>query len=106
MLTDNASSTALECLRGDMIVKLGIGGYIPADDILLHFNPITAEQFAKIIYATDLMPYIFEDPAEANNVENIEAVINQINFELKPHFKQLVDMFKSRFGNQAQFTFG
>jgi len=88
---------ALEELRGAAIIKLGIGGYITADQIALAFNPMSAEDFAKITYATDLMPHIFNDPEQALNIENVAAVIDQNQFETKPCFPDLIDLFRSKF---------
>ncbi len=101
----NCTSEDLDNLFNEAISKLGIGGYVSTNDILSLYNPLTAENFAKIAYATDKMPSIYDNSSEAVNAENIEIVIRQNQFEYKPHFGHLVKMFVSRFDNQKIVTF-
>lgn len=95
----------LDDLFSYAIVEMGIGGYVPTGQILEHYNPITAETFAKIAYATDAMPSIYGCTREAVSAENIEQVIQSNQFENKPHFSHLVDLFTSRFGSRQEVTF-
>ena len=86
-------------------MKLGIGGRISTVEILRHFNPMTAEKFAEVAYAADLMPSIFDDQEAAKNAANIAGVIRQNNFVSKPHFGHLIDMFLARFESYGPITF-
>jgi hypothetical protein len=86
------------------IVEMGIGGYIPTDHILEYYNPLTAEKFAEIAYATDAMPSIYGITLEAVSARNIKLVIQNNQFENEPFFRQLVELFVSRFG-QNEVTF-
>ncbi len=95
----------LEDLFGYAIVEMGIGGYVSTGQILEHYNPISAETFAKIAYATDAMPSIYGCTLEAVDAGNIEPVIQNNQFENKPHFTHLVDLFISRFGSRQEVTF-
>ncbi len=92
-------------LNSTAIIELGIGGYIAAEQIARVFNPMSAEEFARITYATDLMSHILDDPAQAVNVENVAAVIEQNQFDNKPHFNELVELFRAKFNRRDQVQF-
>ena len=96
---------ALEALRSKVIEELGIGGFIRADQYTRVSNPMSARQFARITYATDLMPHIFDDPSQAANIENVAAVIARNRFELKPHFNEIVSRFRADFGFEEPVWF-
>jgi hypothetical protein len=98
------STQKLDELFRFAIVEMGIGGYISTDQILEHYNSLTAEKFAEIVYATDAMPSIHGLSPDAVNANNIELVIQHSQFENEPFFHQLVEMFVSRFGkNEVTF---
>ena len=98
------SAQKLDELFSFAIVEMGIGGYIPTTDILEYYNPLTAEIFKEIAYATDAMPSIYGITLEAVSARNIKLVIQSNQFKNKPFFRQLVDLFVSRFG-QNEVTF-
>lgn len=86
----------LEYAISDAVAKLGIGGYIPARDIVKAFNPISAGEFAQIMYATDLMSEIFDDE-QAVNVDNVKTIVEQNRFETRDCFNDLIEVFRAHF---------
>jgi len=93
----NCSEKKLEAARYDSIVILGIGGYVKARDFKLAFNEIDAEIFAKIMYATQQMLVDF-DVAESVNPANIPLTISKYKFEQKPHFHQVMEIYRKHLG--------
>ncbi|MBL1437125.1 MAG: hypothetical protein COB08_013125 [Rhodobacteraceae bacterium] len=105
MKVGHFSSWALDHRFNDAIVELGIGGHVPTLDILRYFNPLTAEKFAEIAYASDLMSSMYDDPVVAMDAKNIHGVIGQNKFHLEPYFPHLVEMFTAKFAGNANVWF-
>ena len=97
--------TLLEGLRIEALRLYGIGGHIPAAEFAPLFNPVSAEDFARILYATDVMTATAGTPVAALSADCIGATIAANRFELKPHFRSLVAMFVEKLETHGPFIF-
>ena len=85
--------------RDDAIALIGIGGYVEPEDLYQHYNVMDAKLFAKIMYATEWMLLEYEG-GEAGNSKNIPDTIARHDFESKPHFHQVAEIFRLHLGSE------
>ncbi|MEM9010781.1 MAG: hypothetical protein AAGE18_06100 [Pseudomonadota bacterium] len=87
----------LQSLLAKTVVELGIGGFVPAQEIVRVFNPMSARDFAQIAYAADFMASHLHEPHDSKGAEAMVEVIGENQFYLKPRFNQLEDRFRTWF---------
>lgn len=95
----------LQDLIGVTIVRLGIGGYIPATEYVTLHNPMSAEEFAHLSYATDMMPYHFQGSKEALNIAHAPQLIADNDFGSRRHFNDVIGMFHAHFQTEEPILF-
>lgn len=110
----NYSIEALEHVISRAIVDMGIGGHTPASEIAHLFNPMTAVDLAKIIYATETLSWeiasdadiSMEEARERFRAKNLAAIIDLNPYEERRLFKQLVELIESEIGKGIRANFG
>lgn len=87
----------LQVALSDAVAHLGIGGHLRAEPIARSFNPMSAEEFAHIAYATDELDVCDKQHSEATYLDQIRQAVLLKRFVYKACFGDLVALFKNRF---------
>lgn len=98
MNTQNTKN--LESAFKDAIVELGVGGYVSTQEITSIFKEIDATTFAQIAYATDCIVFDNLAPSAVKDAAKIKPTIDHNNFEAKPHFEAVKEIFLRYFGSE------
>ena len=96
----------LEWALAHAVSKLGIGGWVRAEDIVAQFNPITPTDFANLVYASDQLGSGDLASEYAKDASRLKKLIKSERYEqVKPHFKDLVALYERHFPGQASVCF-
>ena len=93
---------------------MGIGSHTHASEIAHLFNPMTAVDLAKIIYATETLSWeiasdadiSMEEARERFRAKNLAAIIDLNPYEERRLFKHLVELIESEIGKGIRANFG